>query len=128
MHKQEPYDYEQFFADMMSGRRINRSYDIDNNVCLMEVKSCSVRNKGGRTDRFGRFHINIKNHVDLKLDAVKDNKIPLYGLIVKMSDSKDMCIIRSWEHVEEMIDYQKAHNYIQWYKMFGLCDALVRQM
>lgn len=128
MEKQAPYDYEQFFADLISGRRVNGAYDIDNHACLIEVKSCSVRCLGGRTDRFGRFHIQIDNHVELKLEAVKGNKIPLYGFVVRMSDVKDMCLLKDWDSVEALLDYGRKSNFIQWHKVFGLHSVLVRQM
>ena len=128
LQRYEPYDYEIFFEQLLSGVRINREYDILTDVCNMEVKSCSIRNKGGLTDRFGRYQFNVSNHVMLKLESIMENKIPLYGFIVKISDTKDMCIIKDWDSIETMIDYSRKKNYIQWYKLFGLHSVLCKTM
>lgn len=128
MRGHEPYDYEQFFAELVKGVRVNREYDIMNHSCLVEVKSCSIRNTGGRTGRFGRFHIQANNHVDLRLESIADNKIPLYGFIVKVVDGKSMCVIRPWDFVEDLMTYRNKHEYLQWYKVFGLPNAIVRKM
>ena len=97
------------------------AYDLETQHRLIEVKSCKAFNNTTANKKtykqLGRFTINNNNHVDFKLQAMKENKIPVYMFVVTIKKNKIFTSVK-WITVERLIDYKKKFTFISWGKIF----------
>lgn len=83
----------------LKGKKCNDGYcDIITKNCLVEVKSCSPSRKSKKsTNAFGRFRINTENHIMLLLQAMKQNKKPIYFFILRLKHQNVTRIVEAKE-------------------------------
>lgn len=94
-------------------------YDCLSKNLIVEVKSCESNLKSNSKDnaqRFGRFIIEMKNHIGLFLYAIMHNKIPVYVFVVRINNTR-VWIKKSWHEVNPFI--LREHNQIAWYHFFN---------